>query len=158
MSQLNTDRFSNFSCRFLNPNNFFQFQLWLFWYIISKLVRYHQQQDKKVFCYQKLVWPFTAWINCSSDFKKFANSLPSALNFKKFSRSLEQFFFTVGQNNFGNKIPLFNVLYDFYSIFYLFYKDLVRIVYNIFDEVTTNASCQIVCNISYFHILHSHLI
>ena len=92
MSQLNTDRFSNFSCRFLNPNNFFQFQLWLFWYIISKLVRYHQQQDKKVFCYQKLVWPFTAWINCSSDFKKFANSLPSALNFKSFPPSLQHFF------------------------------------------------------------------
>ena len=35
----------------------------------------------------------------------FANSLPSALNFKCFSRSLEHFFLTVGQNNFGNKIP-----------------------------------------------------
>ena len=29
------------------------------------------------------------------------------MNFKSFSRSLEQFFLTVGQNNFGNKIPLF---------------------------------------------------
>ena len=38
--------------------------------------------------------------------KTFANSQPSALNFKTFSRSLEQFFLTVGQNNFGNKIPL----------------------------------------------------
>ena len=27
---------------------------------------------------------------------------------KPFSRSLEQFFLTVGQNNFGNKIPFFN--------------------------------------------------
>ena len=34
-------------------------------------------------------------MNCSSDLK----------NFKSFSRSLEQFFLTVGQNNFGNKIP-----------------------------------------------------
>ena len=33
--------------------------------------------------------------------------LPAALNFKSFSRSLEQFFLTVGQNNFGNKIPFF---------------------------------------------------
>ena len=33
------------------------------------------------------------------------NSRPSASNFKSFSRSLEQFFLTVGQNNFGNKIP-----------------------------------------------------
>ena len=31
--------------------------------------------------------------------------LPSALNFKSFFRSLEQFFLSVGQNNFGNKIP-----------------------------------------------------
>ena len=45
-------------------------------------------------------------INCSSDLKNFANSRPSASNFKSFSRSLEQFFVTVGQNNFGSKIPL----------------------------------------------------
>ena len=36
---------------------------------------------------------------------KFANSGPSASNFKSFSQSLEQFFLTEGQNNFGNKIP-----------------------------------------------------
>ena len=62
-----------------------------------------QEQVKKAFCYQKLFWPFTVWINCSSDL--FANSQPSASNFKSFSRSLEHFFLTVGQNNFGNKIP-----------------------------------------------------
>ena len=62
-----------------------------------------QEQVKKAFCYQKLFWPFTTWINCSSDLKNFA--LPSASNFKSFSRSEEQFFLTVGQNNFGNKIP-----------------------------------------------------
>ena len=65
-----------------------------------------QEQVKKAVCYQKFFWPFTVWINCSSDLKKFANSWPSASNFKSFSRSLEQFFLTVGQNNFGNKIPL----------------------------------------------------
>ena len=43
--------------------------------------------------------------SCSSDLKNFANSWPSASNFKSFSRSLEQFFLTVGQNNFSNKIP-----------------------------------------------------
>ena len=63
------------------------------------------EQIKKAFCYQKLFWPFTIWINCSSDLKNFANSQPSALNFKSFTQSLEQFFLTVGQNNFGNKIP-----------------------------------------------------
>ena len=64
-----------------------------------------QEQVKKAFCYQKLFWPFTVWINCSSDLNFFENSRPSASNF---SRSLEQFFLTVGgQNNFGNKIPKF---------------------------------------------------
>ena len=53
----------------------------------------------------ELFWPFTVWINCSSDLKKNYNSRPSASNFKSFSRSLERFFLTVGQNNFGNKIP-----------------------------------------------------
>ena len=64
-----------------------------------------QEQVKKSFCYKKLFWPFTVCINCSRDLKIFANSQPSASNFKFFSRSLEQFFITVGQNNFGNKIP-----------------------------------------------------
>ena len=65
-----------------------------------------QEKVKKAFCYQKLFWPFTVWINCSSDPKKFENSRPSDSNFKSFSRSVEHFFLTVGQNNFGNKIPL----------------------------------------------------
>ena len=51
-----------------------------------------QEQVKKAFCYQKLFWPFTVWINCCSDLKNFANSRPSASNFKSFSRSLEQIF------------------------------------------------------------------
>ena len=37
---------------------------------------------------------------------KWPVSTTSALNFKSFSRSLEQFFLPVGQNNFGNKILL----------------------------------------------------
>ena len=43
-----------------------------------------QGQVKKAFCYQKLFWPFTVRINCSSDLKYFANSQPSASNFKIF--------------------------------------------------------------------------
>ena len=31
--------------------------------------------------------------------------------FKSFSGLLEQFFLTVGQNNFGNKIPFFVILF-----------------------------------------------
>ena len=78
--------FSNFSCMFLNPN--------ILNYNCSDLldIRNLQEEVKKAFCYQKLFWPFTVWINCSSDLKSF-------------SRSLEQFFLTVGQKNFGNKIP-----------------------------------------------------
>ena len=56
------------------------------------------------FCYLKLFWPFTVWINCSSDLKNFAKFSAFSLEFQKLSRSLEQFFLTVGQNNFGNKI------------------------------------------------------
>jgi hypothetical protein len=52
-----------------------------------------------------MFWPFTVWINCSNDFKNFVNSRPSASNFKTFSRSLEQFFLTVGQNNFDTQRP-----------------------------------------------------
>ena len=43
--------------------------------------------------------------NIPSDLRDFANSRPSVLNFKSFSQSLEHFFLTVRQNNFGNKIP-----------------------------------------------------
>ena len=64
-----------------------------------------QEQVKKAFYYQNLFWPFTVWINCSSDLKIFSNSRPSALKFKSFSSSPELFFLTVCQNNFGNKIP-----------------------------------------------------
>ena len=45
---------------------------------------------------QKLYKLFTVPINCSSYLK---NSWPSTSNFKSFSRSIEQFFLTVGQNN-----------------------------------------------------------
>ena len=95
--------FSNFSCMFLNPNNFFQFE-----FIICYIgMRNLQEHVKKAFCYPQLFWPITVWINCSSDLKCFANSRPSASYIKKNSRSLEQFFLTVGQNNFGNKILIF---------------------------------------------------
>ena len=47
-----------------------------------------QEQVKKAFCHQKMFWPSTVRINCSGD------------------QSLAQFFLTVEQNNFGNKIPL----------------------------------------------------
>ena len=39
------------------------------------------------------------YLDCSSDLKKIANPRPSASNLKSFSRSLDQFLLTVGQNN-----------------------------------------------------------
>ena len=65
-------------------------------------MRNPQEQVQKAVCYHKLFWPFTVFC----DLKNFANSRPSASNFKSFSWSLEQFF----SHNFGNKIP-FRVLY-----------------------------------------------
>ena len=64
-----------------------------------------QEQVRKTFSYQKLFWTFKEWIYCSSDLKIFVNSLPSASTFKSFSWSLDQFFLTVVQTNFGSKIP-----------------------------------------------------
>ena len=50
--------------------------------------------------------------NCSDDLK---NSQSSALNFKSFSQSLEQFFLTVRQDNFNNKIQFQNITTCFKS-------------------------------------------
>ena len=103
--------FSNFSCMFLYPKS-----------NCSNLsyLRNLQEQVKKAFCYQKLFWPFTVRRNCSSDLKMFANSRPSASNFKIFSRPLERFFLTVGQNNFGNKIP--KLFYQKIALFMILLK------------------------------------
>ena len=54
-------------------------------------------------------WPFNVWTTCFSYLKIFANSWPSASNFKSLSQSLEHFFLTVGRNNFGNKITIPNL-------------------------------------------------
>ena len=49
-----------------------------------------QEQVKKASCYQKLFWPFTIWINYSSNLKIFANSWPSASNCKSFEITSER--------------------------------------------------------------------
>ena len=61
------------------------------------------------------MWPFTVWMNCSSDLKDFVNSWPSAPNLNSFYRSL-LFFLTVGQNNFGNKIPFSSKAFNFKQV------------------------------------------
>ena len=62
-----------------------------------------QEQVKKAILYQKLFWPFTVQINCSSDLKNFAISRPSDSNFESFSSFSKTFF--CSQNIFWNKIP-----------------------------------------------------
>ena len=67
--------------------------------------------------------------------KKNSNSRPSASNFKSFSRSLEQFFLTVSQNNFGNKIPflyLFQIIY-LIMIFINTVKNLLNLILTIYE-------------------------
>ena len=84
---------------FLNPNNLSNLNSNCFDLLD---LRNLQQKSKKVFSFQKLLFKK----NCSSDLKLFATSRPSASNFKCFSQSLEQFFLTVCQNKFGDKIPI----------------------------------------------------
>ena len=110
---------------FLNPNIFFNLNC-----NCSTLLdmRNLQEHVKKAFCCQELFWTFTVWINCSSDLKCFANSHHSASNFKRFSQSLEQFFLAVGQNNFGNKIPiLFLLLLQFNEFSFANFTSMIRL-------------------------------
>ena len=67
-------------------------------------VRNLQEKVKKALCYQKLICPFTVWINCSSDCKTFAKSRRSAWITKVFLNNYNNFFLTAGQNNFRSKI------------------------------------------------------
>ena len=88
--------------------------------------------------YPKLFWPFTVPINCSSDLKKFAISQPSASNFKSLSWSLEHFFLTVGQNNFGNKIPFAHFVRKFFWI------DVKICIWQIWSKLTVKViSCLV---------------
>ena len=83
-------KFSNFSCLFLNPNNLFTI-----WVLI--ILNYYEKtpgEVRKTFCYQKLVWPFTAWINCSSDLNKFCEFLAFSLEFLKFFLMTRKYFLT----------------------------------------------------------------
>ena len=98
----------------------FDYFFWLFLYVSKSQyffpilsncfnlldVRNLQEQVKRSFFYQKLFWPFTVWINCSCDLKNFADSGPSASNFKKKFLITRTFFLTLGQNNFDYKMPI----------------------------------------------------
>ena len=68
--------------------------------------------------------PFTVRIDCY--LKYFANFRPSASNFNFFFWSLEQFFLTVGQNNFGNKMPFLYAQMVLVSTFFQMFIALGR--------------------------------
>ena len=65
-----------------------------------------QEQVQKSIQLPNIVLTFTVWTTCSSDLKNFANSRPLASIFQNFFDYYNIFFLTVGQNNFGYKIPL----------------------------------------------------
>ena len=82
--------FSNFSCRFLNHNYFFQFNLK---YYISRKKAFFFKNCSDWYCLNKL-------FQRSQKFRKLLSSA------SKIFQSLEHFFLPVGQNNFGNKITV----------------------------------------------------
>ena len=129
-----------------------------------------QEQVKKAFCYQKLFLPFTVWINCSSDLKICVNSWPSASNFKFFSQLQEHFFLTVGQNNYGNKIPFlllsqcswpklclpwFWLLTNDYSLFFILFPGLYCI--EIHNSWTNSARINSTSNLTEVKYSNHHL-
>ena len=60
------------------------------WIIVLLFFLDLQEQVKKVFCYQKLFWLFTVWMNCSSYLKNFAKFFSITRTIFVHSRS-EQF-------------------------------------------------------------------
>ena len=81
-----------------------------------------------MFCFQKVLWSFTVWINCSSDLNYFANSWPSTPNFKGCSQSLEQF-----QKQ--------NIIFHF---FYTWYQCRFKII-----KIYVNGSLKKPCDYAY---------
>ena len=108
-----------------------------------------------------MFWPFTVRINCSSNLKIFANSQPSASNFKNFSQSVEQFFLTVGQNNFGNKMPFLQFVQPKmnFLISWLFDWLLNHIVTPILELlISTDIKCVCKCICRYTQCVYVHII
>ena len=72
--------FSNFSCRFLNSNYFFQFESNCS--NVLGLRNLQEQSKNNNILFQKLYWPFTVQINCWFNF--FWKFLAFSLEFQKF--------------------------------------------------------------------------
>ena len=93
---------SNFSCMFLNPNIFFR--IWIIIVLIYEIWDTSRNKLKK----------HSVTKNCS-DISLFEWIV---LVISSFFQSLEQFFFTVGKNNFGNKIPFLCVFFLLFLAYY----------------------------------------
>ena len=66
----------------------------------SDVLDLRSRNNLKNILFQKLFWPFTVWIDCSTDLKIFANSRPSVSNINFFSRRrLKQFWDKIPLNN-----------------------------------------------------------
>ena len=77
----------------------------LFWYGLNIF--------SNLFCW--LINPFFS--NLNSNCSSVLDTQPSASNSKSFLNQKSNFFLTVGQNNFGNKIPLKKSSFFFLSFF-----------------------------------------
>ena len=60
--------------------------------VLEKLLFSWTMKNKKSFCYQKLCWPFTVWIDYSSDLKKKFKFSAFNLKFQKFFLITETIF------------------------------------------------------------------
>ena len=65
-----------------------------------------------------LFWPFTVWINCSSGLNFFQAQI-----WNVFLDPENNFFLTVGQNNFGNKIPFCSVQLEMQDAIFLAFEN-----------------------------------
>ena len=68
-----------------------------------------------MYIFQKLFWPFTVQINCSSDLKKFSNSRSLASSFfRNFFFITRTIFLTVFQNNLISSNEMFSISGQFW--------------------------------------------
>ena len=86
--------FSNFSCRFLNPN-FFPIRI----VIVLRFQRKLQEQVQKKFCFKNLILNILQILGLKPRISKV------------FLDHSNIFLLTVGQNNFGNKILMYLCMY-----------------------------------------------
>ena len=76
-----------------------------------------------------MFWPFSDWINCSINFKKFANSWPSALNFSKFFPITWTIFFRSRSEQYLSQRQQWSQIQKYWYFLALFWPFWVKIEY-----------------------------